>query len=83
MSSSAVLLRKLIEGPPVEKARLLMGYAGWGAKQLDGELTESSWLISDVATEIIFETKPAEMWEAAIRRLGVDPAALHASSGVH
>jgi putative transcriptional regulator len=83
VSSSAELLRKLIEGPAVEKARLLMGYAGWGAKQLDRELTESSWLISEVSPEIVFETKPAEMWAAAIRRLGVDPAALHASSGVH
>jgi putative AlgH/UPF0301 family transcriptional regulator len=36
-----------------------------------------------VAAEIVFETNPAEMWEAAIRRLGVDPAALHASSGIH
>ena len=83
VSSSAELLRKLIEGPPVEKARLLMGYAGWEAKQLDRELTESSWLISDVASDIVFDTNPAEMWEAAIRRLGVDPAALHASSGIH
>ena len=83
VSSSAELLRKLIEGPAVEKARLLMGYAGWGAGQLDRELTESSWLISDIATDIVFETKAAEMWAAAIRRLGVDPAALHASSGIH
>ncbi|MCX6551673.1 MAG: YqgE/AlgH family protein [Acidobacteria bacterium] len=83
VSSSADFLRRLIEGPPVEKARLLMGYAGWGPQQLDRELTESSWLISDVAPEIVFDTKPAEMWEAAIRRLGVNPAALHASTGIH
>ena len=83
ISSSASLLRKLIEGPPVEHARLVMGYAGWGARQLDRELTESSWLISEVTREIVFGTKAAEMWEAAIRRLGVDPAALQASSGVH
>lgn len=83
VSSSASLLRTLIEGPAVEKVRLLMGYAGWGAGQLDRELTESSWLISDVSPEIVFDTKPAEMWESAIRRLGVDPAALQASSGIH
>ncbi|HOQ61437.1 MAG TPA: YqgE/AlgH family protein [Vicinamibacterales bacterium] len=83
VSSSASLLRTLVEGPHVEKARLLMGYAGWGAGQLDRELAESSWLISDVPTELVFDTKPAEMWEAAIRRLGVDPAALQASSGIH
>jgi putative transcriptional regulator len=60
-----------------------MGYAGWGPGQLDRELTDSSWLISDVPTEIVFDTKAGDMWEAAIRRLGVDPRVLHASSGVH
>ena len=83
VSSSGELLRALIEGPSVANARLLMGYAGWGPLQLDRELTESSWLISDVVREIVFDTKPAEMWEAAIRRLGVDPAALQTSSGIH
>lgn len=83
ISSSGSLLRRLIEGPPVAQARLLMGYAGWGPGQLDQELTDSSWLISDVAVEIVFHTRPADMWETAIRRLGVDPAALQASSGVH
>ena len=65
------------------RSRLLMGYAGCGAGQLDKELTESSWLISDVATDVVFDTPPAEMWEAAIRRLGVDPRVLHASTGIH
>ena len=83
VSSSADFLRRLIEGPPVDQARLIMGYAGWGPLQLDHELTESSWLISDVARDIVFETNSAEMWEAAIRRLGVDPSALHASTGIH
>jgi putative transcriptional regulator len=83
ISSSGELLRRLIEGPPVEKARLLMGYAGWGPRQLDRELTQSSWLISDVSRDIVFDTAPAEMWEAAIRRLGVDPSALQVSSGIH
>lgn len=83
ISSSGELLRKLVDGPAVAQARLLMGYAGWGPGQLDRELTESSWLISDVAVDIVFGASPAEMWEAAIRRLGVDPSALHASSGVH
>lgn len=80
---SADLLRQIVEGAPVARSRLLMGYAGWGPGQLDRELTESSWLISDVSTHIVFDTPSTEMWEAAIRRLGVDPAALHASSGIH
>jgi putative transcriptional regulator len=83
VSSSADFLRRLIEGPPIDKARLIMGYSGWGSQQLDRELTESSWLISDVSHDIVFDTNPAQMWEAAIRRLGVDPSALHASTGIH
>ncbi len=83
ISASAELLRKMIEGPSVEKARLLMGYAGWGPRQLDHELTESAWLISEVTLDIVFDTPPAEMWESAIRKLGVDPAALQVSSGIH
>jgi putative transcriptional regulator len=80
---SAELLHTIISGAHMERARLLMGYAGWGPGQLDRELTESSWLISEVSTDIVFETEPAIMWEAAIRRLGVDPAALQTSSGIH
>jgi putative transcriptional regulator len=80
---SAELLRTLIAGVPMTRTRLLMGYAGWGPGQLDRELTESSWLISEVSTDIVFDTEPAAMWEAAIRRLGVDPAALQTSSGIH
>jgi putative transcriptional regulator len=67
----------------VERARLLMGYAGWGPQQLDRELTESSWLMSEVAVDLVFDVDASELWESAIRRLGVDPAALQTSSGVH
>ena len=83
ISVSADLLRRLIEGPQAPRTRLLMGYAGWGPGQLDDELTESSWLFSDIALEIVFDTAPSVMWEAAIRRLGADPANLQTSSGVH
>jgi len=83
LAVSGELLRALIEGHSVDRARLLMGYAGWGPGQLDRELTDSSWLIADISPDLVFDTKPADAWEAAIRRLGVDPSALHASSGIH
>jgi putative transcriptional regulator len=83
ISASAILLRELIEGSTGVKARLLMGYAGWGPGQLDHELTQSSWLISDIALDIVFNTPATRMWDAAIRRLGADPSALQMSPGVH
>jgi putative transcriptional regulator len=83
MSTSPELLQRLLEPSPPPRARLIVGYAGWGAGQLEAELQASAWLLSDVDPEIIFSTAPDRIWETAIRRLGADPAALQMSRGVH
>jgi putative transcriptional regulator len=83
LSTSPDLLRRLLEPEPPTNARLVIGYSGWGAGQLEAELEASAWLMSDVDTDFIFTTPPDRMWEAAIRRLGADPAALQMSRGVH
>lgn len=84
VSTSMDLLRRLVESDaPPSRARLLTGYAGWGPGQLDHELSESAWLTLDVDPDLLFDTPPALLWEAAIRRLGADPSALQTSHGVH
>jgi putative transcriptional regulator len=83
LSTSPDLLRRLLEPLPPPRARLLIGYSGWGPGQLEVELQASAWLISDVDRDLIFNTPPERMWEAAIRRLGADPNALQISRGVH
>lgn len=83
LSTSPDLLRRLLEPNPPACSRLIVGYAGWGPGQLEEELEASAWLLSDVDRSLIFHAQPDRMWEAAIRRLGADPALLHASRGVH
>ena len=83
LSTSPALLRRLLEPNPPEQARLVVGYSGWGPGQLEDELVESSWLLSEVDADLVFNTPPEQMWEAAIRRLGADPGALTTSRGVH
>ena len=83
LSTSPDLLRRLLEPSPPPMARLIVGYSGWGPGQLEAELDESSWLMSDVDRDLIFNTPSDRLWETAIRRLGADPAALHMSRGVH
>jgi len=83
LSTSPELLRRLLAPEPPGHARLMVGYSGWGPGQLEAELQASAWLISDVDRDLIFETPSDRMWEAAIRRLGADPAALQVSKGVH
>ena len=83
LSSSKELTLQLLQTPASSRARVLVGYAGWGPGQLDKELASSSWLTVDVDPSLIFGVPADEMWETAIRRLGADPAALQTSSGVH
>lgn len=82
LSVSHELTLQLLQAPS-SRARVLIGYAGWGPGQLDKEIAASAWLTMDVDSTLIFGVPPDQMWEAAIRRLGTDPAALQASFGVH
>jgi putative transcriptional regulator len=83
LSTSQTLLREVLEASPAPRARIIAGYAGWGPGQLDDELAHSSWLMSDIDLDLVFDTPADVMWETAIRRLGADPSMLTTSRGVH
>ncbi len=82
LTSSPTVLRRLIESDQA-RCRVLTGYAGWSAGQLDAELSASAWLTASVDLDLVFEIPASEMWETAIRRLGADPALLQMGQGVH
>ena len=54
--------------PAVDQIRLFNGYAGWGAGQLDYELTEHAWIVLDARTDDIFSGEPRELWRAVLAR---------------
>jgi len=83
LSTSPDLLHRLLGPSPPSRTRLIVGYSGWSPGQLEAELQASAWLISDIDHDLIFSTPADRMWEAALRRLGADPAALQTSRGVH
>jgi putative transcriptional regulator len=57
----------------VDRLRIFHGYAGWGAKQLDVEITASTWLTSPLSLKLLFDTPQELIWENAIHNLGFDP----------
>src|SRR5205085_1258874 len=81
LSVSKELTLQLLQAPPSNRARVIVGYAGWDAGQLDREIAASAWLTMDVDPSLIFNTPPDQMWETAIRRLGADPSGLQMTSG--
>ena len=67
------------DGPP--HALVALGYAGWGAGQLEAELAQNSWLTVPADDAILFRTPLAQRWQAATRGLGFDPGHLSSTAG--
>jgi putative transcriptional regulator len=82
VTGSLEMLRTVANQPPSD-IRLFLGYAGWGADQLESELAEGAWLLAPLRRELIFETDQDDMWEAVVRGLGVEPTALVPARGIH
>ena len=81
-ADSLDVLRTIAEEPPGD-VRLFLGYAGWGPGQLEGEMAEGVWLTAPASRKTIFEVAPDSMWDYVVRSLGIDPATLISTPGVH
>jgi putative transcriptional regulator len=82
LSTSPDRLRMIANQPP-RNVRLLLGYSGWAPGQLAAEMARGAWLHTNADPKLVFETPPDEMWDAAMRSLGVNPADLFVGRGVN
>lgn len=55
--------------PPV-RARLFVGQAGWGPGQLEAELAEGAWLVTDAPAREVLGPFPDAMWGQTLRQEG-------------
>jgi putative transcriptional regulator len=60
---------------------LALGYAGWGAGQLEEEIKQNVWLTCDADEELIFGRNYGRKWGQALEKLGVDPQRLSSAAG--
>ncbi len=60
---------------------IALGYAGWGAGQLEQEIQDNAWLTIEADEEILFDTPIHKKWQAAVNKLGVDVWQLTQQSG--
>ena len=81
LTGSKDILTALGEGQGPKKFLFVLGYAGWGAGQLEQELMENDWLTSPATPEILFSTPYHLRAEAAAKLLGVDLSALATQPG--
>ena len=81
LTATRDILEDIATGKGPERAQLMLGYAGWGPGQLEGEIAQNGWLTCEASPEVIFDLPDAEKWGAALKTLGIDPLGLSASAG--
>ncbi|WP_058834071.1 YqgE/AlgH family protein [Luteimonas abyssi] len=72
VTTSRDVLEAMARGEGPARALVALGCAGWGAGQLEHELTENTWLTAPADAELLFALPLDARWEAAAGRIGVD-----------
>jgi putative transcriptional regulator len=60
---------------------LTLGYAGWGAGQLEHEIREGVWLICEADETLVFGDDHEHKWTAALAKIGVTAQQLSPHTG--
>lgn len=81
MTATLDVLEDLGRGQGPEKWLMMLGYAGWGPGQLEGEIAANGWLICDAEPRLIFDLADMEKWAASLESIGVAAMALSSEGG--
>ncbi|MEX2162945.1 MAG: YqgE/AlgH family protein [Sulfuricaulis sp.] len=81
VSTSRDVLEAIAHNRGPDKYMVALGYAGWGAGQLEREISENSWLSGPASREIIFNLPVEHRWKAAARLMGVNLSTLSGEAG--
>ncbi len=81
MTGTIDVLRAIAEGRGPSRFLVSLGYAGWGAGQLDEEMTRHGWFSAKGDPAILFDTRVEERWTASFRAEGIDPRLLAVQAG--
>ncbi|MDG2097463.1 MAG: YqgE/AlgH family protein [Paracoccaceae bacterium] len=81
MTSTLDILEDIASSKGPETFLVALGYSGWGAGQLELEIKNNGWLVSDSNIEIIFNNNNSKKWGEALKLLGVDPILLSTNGG--
>ena len=81
VTSSIDILEAIAGNQGPERSLIALGYAGWGAGQLEREMAENAWLSGPADPEILFNTPDEQRWRAAAASLGVNLDLLSGDAG--
>ncbi len=81
LTATVDILRDIAGGAGPRQSLLALGYAGWGAGQLDGEIQQNAWLHVAADEALVFDHDLETKWERSINKIGVDVSLLSGEAG--
>jgi putative transcriptional regulator len=85
MTTSKDVLEAVAKGNGPKRFIMTLGYAGWGAGQLEEEIALNGWINAELSraqmAEIIFNTPSEQRYQRAMQALGFDPTDLSGQVG--
>ena len=81
MTTSKDVLEAISSGAGPKKVLVTLGYSGWGAGQLEEEMSRNGWINVDAEPGIIFDTPVSQRYGKALSLLGIDAGMLSSDAG--
>jgi len=81
LTATVDILSAIADGNGPKKFIIALGYTGWGARQLEQEMTHNVWLNVEADDELVFRTDLDLKWPRAMAKMGIDIAMLSTHSG--
>ena len=81
LTATVDILKSIAEGGGPDRSLLALGYAGWGAGQLDEEIQANGWLTVAPDVPLVFDDDLDGKWERAMNKMGVDFSKLSGDAG--
>jgi putative transcriptional regulator len=81
LTATVDIIRAISRGKGPTKAALMLGYAGWGAGQLENEIANNGWLSCPADEDLIFDRSLDAKYNRALALMGIHPAMLSMEAG--
>lgn len=71
VSSSSEIISDIAYGQGPAEKLVALGYSFWQPRQLETEIFENNWLVTEADKELLFNTDDDEKWERALDETGI------------
>ena len=82
ITTSEDILKDISNNKSPQNTKIFLGCAVWDQGQLDNEILDNSWIITNSNKDLIFHNNlELSLWKKSLTKMGIDPTKLVSYSG--